>query len=277
MTGKHLVSRSLLLSLLVATPLLVGAEGGGCAPDDDVPIGSDDAGGGVGEPCGPNTCAKGETCCNESCGTCVKPGEACDMLLCAPDGGAGEPCGNNVCGAGEYCCNASCGTCAKLGEGCTAIACEDPCHAQDAVGQGNCLLFLGYGWNGSSCEIVGGCTCSGADCASLYDTEDECKQAFSACGATGQPCGPVTCGPGTTCCNESCGTCVAPGQACDQVLCTPECAAQDASGYGVCTAFFGYAWNGQSCEGIGGCGCAGSDCDALYASPADCAAAHAKC
>ncbi len=32
--------------------------------------------------CGPNTCAKGTTCCNRGCGICVPPGGACISLFC---------------------------------------------------------------------------------------------------------------------------------------------------------------------------------------------------
>jgi hypothetical protein len=34
--------------------------------------------------CGRNTCADGEYCCNESCGTCAPQGGGCDAKLCAP-------------------------------------------------------------------------------------------------------------------------------------------------------------------------------------------------
>ncbi|KAK0640614.1 hypothetical protein B0T16DRAFT_334381 [Cercophora newfieldiana] len=36
----------------------------------------------VGTKCGPNVCAAGEVCCNESCGYCRKPGEPCTEEYC---------------------------------------------------------------------------------------------------------------------------------------------------------------------------------------------------
>jgi hypothetical protein len=40
--------------------------------------------GSKGVPCGPNTCDKGESCCNESCGICTSPGGACPQIYCEP-------------------------------------------------------------------------------------------------------------------------------------------------------------------------------------------------
>jgi hypothetical protein len=42
-----------------------------------------------------------------------------------------------------------------------------------------------------------------------------------------------------------------------------DCTAQDARGVGNCAAFFGYAWDGTRCVGLGGCSCAGSACGSL--------------
>ena len=36
----------------------------------------------AGEPCGVNTCADGEYCCNASCGTCVPMGYLCTQQVC---------------------------------------------------------------------------------------------------------------------------------------------------------------------------------------------------
>jgi hypothetical protein len=35
-----------------------------------------------GEPCGRTTCGAGTSCCNASCGTCVKPGMVCSQIAC---------------------------------------------------------------------------------------------------------------------------------------------------------------------------------------------------
>ncbi|MCC7536758.1 MAG: hypothetical protein IT379_11120 [Deltaproteobacteria bacterium] len=40
---------------------------------------------------------------------------------------------------------------------------------------------------------------------------------------------------------------------------------------------FGFAWSGRACVVVQGCTCEGEDCDALYATQEDCAAAHADC
>ncbi len=280
MTFNKLLQRSFFFGLLVSSPILVGAEGG-CASDDDVPIGAHDSGSGV--QCGPKTCASGQVCCNDSCGICTEPGGACIQIACASDGGtgdsgSGQQCGKNTCGAGEYCCNESCGTCAKEGEGCATIACLEPCDAQDAVGEGACKKLMGWSWNGKTCDALGGCDCKGADCGSLYPSQAACDSAHSHCpGQTGPKCGSVTCDVGQECCNESCGICTEPGGACIQIACEPACKAQDAKGEGPCFAYFGVVWNGKSCEAIGGCSCVGKDCGNLYESVEACNKAHANC
>lgn len=58
---------------------------------------------------------------------------------------------------------------------------------------------------------------------------------------------------------------------------TAKCAAQDAEGVGLCQAFFGYAWDGKACVGLGGCSCQGSDCGEIYNSPAACEADYSQC
>jgi hypothetical protein len=35
-----------------------------------------------GQPCGPNVCAAGEVCCNESCGICTPPDASCVQIAC---------------------------------------------------------------------------------------------------------------------------------------------------------------------------------------------------
>jgi hypothetical protein len=51
----------------------------------------------------------------------------------------------------------------------------------------------------------------------------------------------------------------------------------DAQGTGTCLQQFGFKWDGQQCVLVGGCGCEGSDCDALYDSEEQCRAAHPDC
>ena len=79
--------------------------------------------GGSAETCGDATCAKGQVCCNASCGICTEPGGVCTQQACEepPTGG---PCGPNDCAAGQVCCNESCGICTEPGGVCTQQACE---------------------------------------------------------------------------------------------------------------------------------------------------------
>lgn len=98
--------------------------------------------------------------------------------------------------------------------------------------------------------------------------------------AGGEPCGPVTCGEGTYCCNASCGVCVPPGTGCYDVACVDgggACAAQDAVAEGPCEAELGVVWTGYGCRTISGCTCAGADCGALFGSAEACVAAHPGC
>lgn len=41
----------------------------------------------TGPACGPNTCAAGDVCCNESCGICTPPDGMCTQQFCEPSGG----------------------------------------------------------------------------------------------------------------------------------------------------------------------------------------------
>jgi hypothetical protein len=121
------------LSLLAAA-LLFGCNTQSHIGGDDTGLGDSGGGdGGGGVSCGPNVCAVGEVCCNESCGICTPPDGSCITLHCETDGGtpppvdggSGEPCGPVTCGAGTVCCNASCGICTGPSESCPAIACAD--------------------------------------------------------------------------------------------------------------------------------------------------------
>ena len=105
---------------------------------------------------GPGACTPRPTGCPEDC-----PG------VCACDGTT--HC--NACSA-----NAAGASVARPGA-CEAIECTP----QDAHGQGECALFLGYRWNGTTCEGIGGCSCVGADCAELYGSPDECAADHAAC------------------------------------------------------------------------------------------------
>ncbi|KAK3309335.1 uncharacterized protein B0T15DRAFT_754 [Chaetomium strumarium] len=140
----------------------------------------------AGVPCGNNTvCEAGESCCNPSCGLCVKPGMACTAHICPPgpsipvtppdddnnnnnnnnNGTTTTPptqCGSTQCKPGLECCNPSCGICVEPGKGCTKQLCPPK---------------------------------------------------------KGEPCGKTVCQAGLICCNASCGVCTAPGMACTQHAC----------------------------------------------------------
>jgi hypothetical protein len=116
----------------------------------------------------------------------------------------------------DHCVN---GQCAFSNPGCGGVS----CGAQSAQGVGNCDLFLGYRWDGTSCQGIGGCSCAGQDCASLYPDPDTCAKAHASCpGANmcvNQPCGAPcsTCPPGAPCVFQSCdgfGQCVNGPAAC---------------------------------------------------------------
>lgn len=92
----------------------------------------------------------------------------------------------------------------------------------------------------------------------------------------GERCGAVLCEAGEECCNETCGTCVAPGGGCTLEACDM-CQPMEAQGEGQCEVFFGYKWNGASCEGLGGCECIGEHCDHLFDSRAECEETFATC
>jgi len=216
-----------------------GTDGG----TDSATDGSSDGGG---EECGPVTCGEGQVCCNASCGICTSPGLACPAIACVdagpptcggftgeecPDGsycdfpeGCGFADGSGVCEPRPEGCTEDCpGVCGCDGafycNGCMAAQagidvlhegdCGGPESApMDARGEGPCELFFGFAWDGTSCVGLGGCTCEGADCGSLYPGLDECEDAHRDCFGPPPPppgtvCGgfggPADCGPGAFC------------------------------------------------------------------------------
>ncbi|KAK4187945.1 hypothetical protein QBC35DRAFT_434078 [Podospora australis] len=177
-----------------------------------------------GEVCGHIVCAKGLTCCNASCGTCVKPGMMCTQQVCersaepapAPAAAApkGEVCGNTVCAEGLTCCNASCGMCVKPGMMCTQQICESPVvelPAPTPVTCGPTVCPLGQECCNSSC---GYCVAPGKGC-----TKELCAAPSSSPLSTQVKCGKTLCAQGNVCCNSSCGICTPPGGVCTQQFC----------------------------------------------------------
>lgn len=44
--------------------------------------------------------------------------------------------------------------------------------------------MIGVVWDGDSCTTLSGCSCEGADCDDLYDSQRECQRDNIECGAT---------------------------------------------------------------------------------------------
>lgn len=225
-----------------------------------VPLGTDDGGvrdGGGGVSCGPTTCAPGLVCCNESCGTCTRPGEGCSTLACV------HTCGGDECPQGVFACCPGCpgeaDFCAGMGGECPPVACPPPpvCFDGTECGEGEicCPGCSGEGFCVD--ESAGGCpdiACPPPGCFTDAD-----------CGA-GVCCS--DCEGGTFCsaAGTTCPTC--PGD---------ECRPMEARGVGFCDAFLGWAWNGMACEPLSGCGCEGADCGALAMDELSCEARFAHC
>ena len=251
--------RNVAMVLLVGG-LLMGASrcgrdqlGGG--QDGGVSEGGGSAGrpGGGGQPveCGPTTCARGQVCCNESCGICTPPGGFCTQQFCGdPDPGpepmppSGPSCGGIAgipCAGAATCVDdpsddcdpenggADCGgvcVCNALGLCIDGQVWNDSpevcgCEPDGSGGSG------GSGGDGEPCGNVtcpAGQECCNESCGICVPPGGSCTEQF--CGdpdpnpePTGVPCGPTTCAAGQECCNESCGICVSPGGACDQQFC----------------------------------------------------------
>lgn len=111
------------------------------------------------------------------------------------------------------------------------------CSADQAVAEGSCRSVLGYRFDGMRCESLIGCTCTGADCATLPATEEACYAAHASC----------------------------------------PCVIDRAFGEGACDLSFGWAWNGTSCVDVSGCTCTGADCGALASDEATCMTERATC
>jgi hypothetical protein len=174
------------------------------------------------------------------------------------DGGQGPiVCGDAICEEGLVCCNASCGLCAAPDQGCAAIECQDGCTSNADCDPGQFCE-----WAGACGPIEPGHT------GVCTDSPDACIPEISpTCGCDGATYQ-------SACDARSNGVSVAHDGPCE----VDGCAAQDARADDpTCPAFFGYAWNGEGCDGIGGCNCVGTDCDQLYSDQSECEAAHAMC
>src|SRR5688572_24377692 len=138
--------------------------------DDEVEEGEGSAGtsGGGNEACGPVTCARGEECCNESCGICTEPGGVCTQQFCTGEdagSGSGNPpfCGGIAgftCPGAGQCVDDPSDDCdpENGGADCGGL-CE--CNAQG-------LCVAGQIWNDSpdvcGCEPDGSSGGDGVEC-----------------------------------------------------------------------------------------------------------------
>ncbi|HEU5075440.1 MAG TPA: hypothetical protein VFU02_14715 [Polyangiaceae bacterium] len=113
------------------------------------------------------------------------------------------------------------------------------CEPQDVAGIGDCDAAFGVFFLGDTCGWVTGCSCVGDDCDNGYADDASCEAAHQECFDT--------------------------------------CGAQDVTLVGGCEPASVYMFNGVECVAMDGCSCVGEDCDAVYPSPEDCAAAHAGC
>jgi len=117
-------------------------------------------------------------------GTCVIGGVTCrfgvpchiiECTYCTCYGGPGGPVSCNTSPG----CGGDAGT---IDAGVVDAGGPAPsCVRQDARGVGMCAAFFGYGWDGSSCVGLGGCSCAGSDCRSLSLDRDACEAAHRSC------------------------------------------------------------------------------------------------
>lgn len=147
--------KALLVAMLAAVPAIAN-------PIDIQPRQSLTPGG---EQCGPVVCPDGTSCCNASCGICVKPGMACHQMACetVPPPKL-EVCGSTICKPGTECCNPSCGTCVEPGKGCT----KEFCAPKDQK-CGKTVCGEGFFCCNSSCGI---CAPHGGACTQQYCTDE---------------------------------------------------------------------------------------------------------
>jgi hypothetical protein len=126
----------------------------------------------------------------ENCPPCVPPPSpdcvgtgpcGCGPYVC-PDG----PCAGAACG--DSCSTCTGGDCPAVEEWCQADgSCSSaqpdcggtPICATVSGDYGDCEAELGWGFDGTVCQLYGGCDC-GADCAHMFETAAECATACRA-------------------------------------------------------------------------------------------------
>lgn len=97
---------------------------------------------------------------------------------------------------GCTCTGADCATLEATQAACLAAHDGCPCLPDVAFAEGACDLSFGWGWNGTTCVNISGCTCTGADCGSLAGSEATCLGRHDTCGPLA---GTFACGPTLRC------------------------------------------------------------------------------
>lgn len=203
-------------------------------------------------------------------------------------GGLGDCGGGPACTAGNQCV---CGHCLSLDL--LPPACDPPCsvaqHGDFCTSEGRtcpqpgCTELVCAGGTfvsrSGACDATtedpdaGWCECPGPPSGCIWDG--------TPCPCSHLSCAPVRCGrevcvEGTYCCNASCNLCAPPGADCLDVECPPDCSAMDAHSEGRCSLTPGFAWDGSACRPLS-CRCVGTECDAIFATEAECLAVFGAC
>jgi hypothetical protein len=143
--------------------------------------------------------------------------------------------------------------------------------------------------------------CAGKSCGescSTCETGGECPDSEQFCDSSGQCSGnDPQCG-GSECKTEKdcplptvctfCwdGSCSAIDVVCHTGFCLyqdvgcppqPTCNSMEATWTGPCDTFFGFIWNGKSCEQVSGCQCVGKDCEKTFGSLEECYGYYSFC
>ncbi|HJL02651.1 MAG TPA: hypothetical protein RMH85_01430 [Polyangiaceae bacterium LLY-WYZ-15_(1-7)] len=167
------------------------------------------------------------------------------------------------CEEGQRCCG--CGLCAAPGQACPPVGCDDggALGGDGGLPRAFCVSNAECGPDERCVPEEGSCGGAGTCLPRPSECEESCP---GVCGCDGvRYC--------NACVAEQAGQGVDPAASCEPV----SCEAMDATGEGLCGAFFGYAWDGEACAPVNGCSCVGADCEATFEELGACEAAHRSC